>query len=81
MATYLSVWNPKVQPEDRVSAGSQRGVHTDVVIMSREGRDELVAAGRIAPGTVVDLAPGALLHARGTSLREAWKEQLWQRDA
>jgi molybdate transport system substrate-binding protein len=38
--------------------GSQlaRGVPTDVVIMSREGLTELIAAGRIAPGTGMDLA-------------------------
>jgi molybdate transport system substrate-binding protein len=33
-----------------------RGEATDVVIMSREGLRELIAAGRIAPGTDVDLA-------------------------
>ena len=32
------------------------GAHFDVVIMSREGLDELIAAKRIAPGTDVDLA-------------------------
>ncbi len=33
-----------------------RGVPTDVVILSREGLSELIAAGRIAAGTDVDLA-------------------------
>jgi molybdate transport system substrate-binding protein len=32
------------------------GVHADVVIMSREGLDELIAADRIVSGTDVDLA-------------------------
>src|SRR5206468_11093365 len=38
--------------------GSQlaRGVPTDVVIMSREGLAELIAANRIAAGTEMDLA-------------------------
>ena len=34
----------------------QRGVAADVVIMSREGLNELIAGGRIATGTVVNLA-------------------------
>ena len=34
----------------------QRGVAADIVIMSREGLNELVASGRIATGSVVDLA-------------------------
>jgi len=38
--------------------GSQlrRGVPADVVILSREGLDELIAEGRIVAGTAVDLA-------------------------
>ena len=36
------------------------GAHFDVVIMSREGLDELIAAKRIAPGTDVDLAKALL---------------------
>lgn len=36
------------------------GARFDVVIMSREGLDELIAAKRIAPGTDVDLAKALL---------------------
>jgi molybdate transport system substrate-binding protein len=39
-----------------IAAQLARGVPADVVIMSREGLAELVAAGRIAAGTIVDLA-------------------------
>jgi len=39
-----------------IAAQLGRGVPADVVILSREGLDELIAAGRIAPGTDVDLA-------------------------
>src|SRR5262249_32903325 len=39
-----------------IAAQLARGVSFDVVIMSREGLTELVAAHRIAPGTDVDLA-------------------------
>jgi molybdate transport system substrate-binding protein len=39
-----------------IAAQLARGVHADVVIMSREGLDELIAANRIAAGTDVDLA-------------------------
>ena len=39
-----------------IAAQLARGVPVDVVIMSREGLTELMAAGRIAPGTDVDLA-------------------------
>jgi molybdate transport system substrate-binding protein len=39
-----------------IAAQLARGVAADVVIMSREGLAELVAAGRIAAGTIVDLA-------------------------
>lgn len=39
-----------------IGAQLRRGVHADVVIMSREGLDELIAEGRIATGTRVDLA-------------------------
>jgi molybdate transport system substrate-binding protein len=39
-----------------IKAQLARGVVADVVIMSREGLSELVAAGKIAPGTDVDLA-------------------------
>jgi molybdate transport system substrate-binding protein len=37
-----------------------RGVPADVVIMSREGLNELIAAGSIVPGTDVDLAQAPL---------------------
>lgn len=39
-----------------VAAQLQRGVAADVVILSREGLTELIAAGRILPGSDVDLA-------------------------
>jgi molybdate transport system substrate-binding protein len=39
-----------------IAAQLARGVPADVVIMSREGLAELVAAGRIAAGTIADLA-------------------------
>jgi molybdate transport system substrate-binding protein len=39
-----------------IAAQLAGGVPTDVVILSREGLTELNAAGRIAPGTDVDLA-------------------------
>ncbi len=43
-----------------IAAQLQRGVPADVVIMSREGLTELVAAGRIVAGSDVDLATAAL---------------------
>src|SRR6201981_2427834 len=39
-----------------IAAQLTRGVPADVVILSREGLSELIAAKRIAPGTDVDLA-------------------------
>ena len=39
-----------------IAAQLARGVPADVVILSREGLTELIAQGRIAPGTDVDLA-------------------------
>ena len=39
-----------------IGAQLRRGVPADVVIMSREGLDELIAEGRIVAGTNVDLA-------------------------
>src|ERR1700683_5199990 len=39
-----------------IAAQIARGVPADVVILSREGLDELIAAQRIAAGTDVDLA-------------------------
>jgi molybdate transport system substrate-binding protein len=39
-----------------IAAQLSRGVPADVVILSREGLNELIAAGRIVPGTDVDLA-------------------------
>ena len=39
-----------------IAAQLVRGVPADVVILSREGPSELIAANRIAPGTDVDLA-------------------------
>ena len=49
-----------------IGAQLRRGVLADVVILSREGLGELVAEGRIAPGTDVDLAQtlvGIAVHA------------------
>jgi molybdate transport system substrate-binding protein len=43
-----------------IRAQLERGVQADVVIMSREGLQELTAAGRIAPGTDADLARAPL---------------------
>jgi molybdate transport system substrate-binding protein len=43
-----------------IAAQLERGVAFDVVIMSREGLSELMAAGRIVAGTDVDLATAAL---------------------
>jgi molybdate transport system substrate-binding protein len=48
-----------------IGAQLRRGVPADIVIMSREGLDELVAEGKIAAGTDVDLARSPL----GVSLR------------
>jgi len=39
-----------------IAAQLERGVAADVVILSREGLTDLIAAKRIAPGTDVDLA-------------------------
>jgi len=43
-----------------IAAQLERGVPFDVVIMSREGLTELIAAGRIVAGSDVDLATAAL---------------------
>jgi len=66
-----------------IGAQLRRGVPADVVIMSREGLEDLLAEGRIAKGTVVNLAQTPL----GVSVRagapkpdvstvEAFKETL-----
>src|SRR2546426_12149704 len=39
-----------------IAAQLARGVPANVVILSREGLSELIAANRIVPGTAVDLA-------------------------
>ena len=39
-----------------IGAQLARGVEADVVIMAKEGLEDLIKAGRIAPGTAVDLA-------------------------
>ena len=39
-----------------IAAQLARGVHADVVILSREGLGDLIAAGKIIAGTDVDLA-------------------------
>ncbi|HLL26524.1 MAG TPA: substrate-binding domain-containing protein [Xanthobacteraceae bacterium] len=44
------------QGPQRIGAQLARGVPADVVILSREGLNELIAANRIATGTDVDLA-------------------------
>jgi len=41
---------------DVIGTQLRRGVKADMVIMSREGLDELVAEGRLIAGSVVDLA-------------------------
>jgi len=41
---------------DTIGAQLRRGLPADVVIMNREGLEELLAAGKIAAGTNVDLA-------------------------
>ena len=43
-----------------ISAQLRRGVSADVVILSREGLDELIAEGRIVAGTHTDLAETSL---------------------
>ena len=43
-----------------IGAQLARGVPADVVILSREGLNELIAADRIAAGSDVDLAPAPL---------------------
>jgi molybdate transport system substrate-binding protein len=45
---------------ETIAAQLARGVAADVVILSREGLNELVAAGRIVPGTDVELARAAI---------------------
>jgi molybdate transport system substrate-binding protein len=45
---------------ETIAAQLARGVAADVVILSREGLDELTAAGRIVPGTDVELARAAI---------------------
>lgn len=45
---------------ETIAAQLGRGVAADVAILSREGLGELIAAGRIADGTDVDLARAAL---------------------
>src|SRR2546427_11000968 len=45
---------------ETIAAQLSRGVAADVAILSREGLSELIAAGRIAAGTDVDLARAAL---------------------
>jgi molybdate transport system substrate-binding protein len=49
-----------------IAAQLRRGVPADVVIMAREGLDELIAQGRIATGTATNLAQAPL----GVSVRE-----------
>src|SRR5215475_8061798 len=66
-----------------IGAQLARGVTADVVILSREGLSELIAANRIAVGTDVDLAQvplGVAVRAGATSLDvstvEAFKRTL-----
>ena len=44
------------RPVRTIAAQLARGVSADVVILSREGLGELIAANRIIAGTDVDLA-------------------------
>jgi molybdate transport system substrate-binding protein len=41
---------------DTIGAQLQRGVRIDLVIMNREGLEDLISEGRVLAGTVVDLA-------------------------
>jgi molybdate transport system substrate-binding protein len=66
-----------------IGAQLRRGVPVDVVVMSREGLDELAAEGRIVAGTAVDLARtplGLAVHAGAPrpdiSTVEAFKQTL-----
>ena len=68
---------------ETIAAQLARGMGADVVILSREGLTELMAAGRIAAGTDVDLATAALGAAVRTGARrpgiatvEAFKQAL-----
>jgi molybdate transport system substrate-binding protein len=68
---------------ETIAAQLNRGVPADVVILSREGLAELIAAGRIAGGTDVDLARAALGAAVRSGVRkpdvstvEAFKQAL-----
>ena len=45
---------------ETIGAQLERGVQADVVILSREGLTELIAAGRIVAGSDVDLATAAV---------------------
>lgn len=61
-----------------IKAQLERGVPTDVVILSRQGLAELIAAGRIAAGTDVDLARtplGVAVRAGATKPRLATVEE------
>ena len=68
---------------ETIAAQLSRGVPVDVVILSREGLAELIAAGRINAGTDVDLARAALgaavrsgAHKPDISTVEAFKRAL-----
>jgi len=67
--TSLSGASQGTGPET-IAAQLGRGVRADVAILSREGLAELIAAGRIAPGTDVDLARAAL----GVSVRSGTRK-------
>jgi len=55
---------------ETIAAQLARGVEVDVVIMSREGLSELIAANRIAAGTDADLATAAI----GAAVRAGTKK-------
>ena len=59
-ATGITVTTARGQSQgggpNAIGAQLRRGVPADVVIMAREGLDELRAEGKIVPGTDVDLA-------------------------
>ena len=51
-----------------IAAQLERGVHADVVILSREGLGDLIAASKIVAGTDIDLAQVPL----GVAIRAGW---------
>jgi molybdate transport system substrate-binding protein len=60
-----------------IAAQLDRGVSADVVILSREGLGELMAANRIVAGTDVDLAQVPPWSGRAAGDSEARREHRW----